>query len=179
MRMTRVLIAGIAALSAALGVGFTSSARADTVIIYNFSSGAGYSGAQSANLSGTFSWDATTNTVVSSNIDLSGSAICSDCTTGLYDGGGEYFAANLGSQALYITFANSLSLGGNDALALSAYGGANSAEYQGGSPFSSVTGSAMAVPEPATWAMMLFGIGMVGGGLRMARRKNDMAPIAA
>jgi hypothetical protein len=32
-----------------------------------------------------------------------------------------------------------------------------------------------AVPEPATWAMMLLGVGMIGGGLRMARRKNGMA----
>jgi hypothetical protein len=35
------------------------------------------------------------------------------------------------------------------------------------------------VPEPATWAMMLLGVGMIGGGLRMARRKNVMAPTAA
>ena len=34
------------------------------------------------------------------------------------------------------------------------------------------------VPEPATWAMMLLGAGLVGGGLRMARRK-DMALTAA
>jgi PEP-CTERM motif len=31
------------------------------------------------------------------------------------------------------------------------------------------------VPEPAIWAMMFLGAGLVGGGLRMARRKNDMA----
>jgi hypothetical protein len=35
------------------------------------------------------------------------------------------------------------------------------------------------VPEPATWAMMLLGIGMVGAGLRIARRKNGMMPTAA
>jgi hypothetical protein len=28
-----------------------------------------------------------------------------------------------------------------------------------------------AVPEPATWAMMLFGVGLLGTGLRMNRRK--------
>jgi hypothetical protein len=32
-----------------------------------------------------------------------------------------------------------------------------------------------AVPEPATWALTLMGVGMIGAGLRMARRKNDMA----
>jgi len=35
------------------------------------------------------------------------------------------------------------------------------------------------VPEPATWAMTLLGIGMVGGGLRMARRKDAVALTAA
>jgi hypothetical protein len=149
------------------------------VIPYTFSSDAGYSGNQFANLSGTFSWDATTNTVVASDIDLSGSASCSNCTTGIYDGGGEYFAINLGPQALYITFANSLSLGGSDALTVSAYGGNNGAEFQGGSQFRGATGSAVAIPEPATWAMMLCGLGMVGGGMRMARRKNGMALTAA
>jgi PEP-CTERM motif len=38
---------------------------------------------------------------------------------------------------------------------------------------------ASGVPEPATWATMLLGVGMVGGGLRMARRRNDMALTAA
>ena len=37
----------------------------------------------------------------------------------------------------------------------------------------------VAVPEPATWAMMLLGVGMIGAGLRVARRKNDMAIIPA
>jgi hypothetical protein len=34
------------------------------------------------------------------------------------------------------------------------------------------------VPEPATWAMMVLGLGLVGGGLRMSRRRSLMAPIA-
>jgi len=36
-----------------------------------------------------------------------------------------------------------------------------------------------AVPEPATWAMMLLGVGMIGGGLRMARRKHATSLLAA
>jgi hypothetical protein len=36
-----------------------------------------------------------------------------------------------------------------------------------------------AVPEPLTWAMMLVGVGMIGSGARMARRKNDVAATAA
>ncbi|HXQ16952.1 MAG TPA: PEPxxWA-CTERM sorting domain-containing protein [Caulobacteraceae bacterium] len=36
----------------------------------------------------------------------------------------------------------------------------------------SVTGG---VPEPATWAMMLLGVGLVGAGMRMARPKTSAA----
>ena len=32
-----------------------------------------------------------------------------------------------------------------------------------------------AVPEPATWAMMIFGFGLVGGALRSAKRKQKLA----
>jgi len=35
------------------------------------------------------------------------------------------------------------------------------------------------VPEPATWAMMLLGVGMIGGGLRVSRRKDATALTAA
>jgi hypothetical protein len=42
-----------------------------------------------------------------------------------------------------------------------------------------VGNSPSGVPEPATWATMLLGVGMIGAGLRMARRKNDIALTAA
>jgi hypothetical protein len=35
------------------------------------------------------------------------------------------------------------------------------------------------VPEPATWAIMALGVGMVGGGLRVRRRKSAAALAAA
>jgi hypothetical protein len=31
-------------------------------------------------------------------------------------------------------------------------------------------------PEPSTWAMLLLGVGVIGGGLRMSQRKAGMAP---
>jgi hypothetical protein len=34
------------------------------------------------------------------------------------------------------------------------------------------------VPEPATWAMFLLGVGMIGGGLRTARSRSGAATIA-
>ena len=44
-----------------------------------------------------------------------------------------------------------------------------------------VTGIGVAggVPEPATWAMMLLGVGLVGAGLRVSRQKNEAAAGAA
>ena len=38
---------------------------------------------------------------------------------------------------------------------------------------------AAAAPEPAAWALMLLGVGLVGGGLRMARRKEAAIAAAA
>jgi hypothetical protein len=106
-------------------MGLAPGARADVIYNYIFSPGAGYAGnGDSASLSGTFSWDATTGSVVASDIDLSGTdatgtspaaVSCSNCTTGIYDtSAGFYFAVNLGPQALYTIYANSLSLGAND-----------------------------------------------------------------
>jgi hypothetical protein len=42
-----------------------------------------------------------------------------------------------------------------------------------------VTDVAIAVPEPATWAMMMLGLGCIGAGLRMRRRRDVAAPSAA
>jgi hypothetical protein len=39
----------------------------------------------------------------------------------------------------------------------------------------SLTFAASAVPEPATWAMMIGGFGMVGGAMRSARRKQKVS----
>jgi hypothetical protein len=167
-------------------MGLAPGARADVVYNYVFSPGAGYLGmGDTASLSGTFSWDATTGSVVASDIGLSGtdatgttpgSVSCSNCTTGIDDtSGGHYFAINLGPQALYTIYANSLSLGHDDPLALSV--GANGAEYQGGFQFTSVTGSVNIVPEPSTWAMML--IGFAGLGFAGYRTSRKSAAIAA
>ena len=38
-----------------------------------------------------------------------------------------------------------------------------------------VLGVESPVPEPAQWALLLVGIGAIGGALRLARRKGDTA----
>jgi hypothetical protein len=39
--------------------------------------------------------------------------------------------------------------------------------------------TAAAAPEPASWALMLLGVGAIGAGLRIAHRKAEMAVTAA
>ena len=39
-------------------------------------------------------------------------------------------------------------------------------------------GGVSAIPEPATWLMMILGFGMVGAGLRTMRRKEELVRLA-
>ncbi len=45
----------------------------------------------------------------------------------------------------------------------------------GSAVFAYTTGGPSAVPEPATWAMMIGGFGMVGGAMRYRRRKTTVS----
>lgn len=47
--------------------------------------------------------------------------------------------------------------------------------YQWNNNSGAFTVDVAAVPEPATWAMMLFGLGAIGAGLRMSRRAQPAA----
>jgi hypothetical protein len=48
--------------------------------------------------------------------------------------------------------------------------GGSTSDYLGQASF-----MATAVPEPVTWAMMIAGMGMIGGSLRYRRRKTNVA----
>lgn len=179
MGVRRIAALGIAGLAASLS--FASAGHAQ-VFNYTFSN-ASYSGnGDTAFLSGNFTWDAQANAIVSSDISLTGvdggnAVSCTNCTSGIYDP--EHFAVHLGSQALYITFASSLSSGGNVALSLFAPDQGNQPEYQGRSPFTAVTGGVTtSVPEPASWAMLVLGFGVAGYSLRAAKRRSVSAHFA-
>lgn len=175
MKMTNLLLAATVAIS---GLAAATGANA-TAINYNFSN-ASYSGnGDTANITGSFVWDTTSNSVTSSNIGLTGNAgstaiNCTNCSTNFYNP--EHFAINLGPQALYLAFASSLSNGGSVALSLRAPTEGNEAQYQGRSSFTVVTGAAVqaAVPEPATWGMMILGFGMIGAASRSRKAKTTV-----
>jgi hypothetical protein len=132
------------------------------------------------------------------------SGFVNDPTVGV-DGPVTSFTAGSGNDGVFVwdnvvytlaPFVDNLGIvvdaGGQEINIYNATGGCCSVVYPGGFPLgetlagsSNNTGgdhgtfSLVAIPEPATWAMMLLGAGMIGGGLRMARRKSDTAPTVA
>jgi hypothetical protein len=54
----------------------------------------------------------------------------------------------------------------------------NGALVGGGGTYAGVLNTGPQVPEPATWIMMILGMGMVGAGLRMRRRTKAAASAA-
>jgi hypothetical protein len=109
--------------------------------------------------------------------------------------GDEYSVVGLGFNSIDQNFNTNISgqnglspitfdsFGGELTNGWSRYGGGGNPSASIVFPYSSAFGAGSlaigGVPEPATWAMMLLGVGMIGGGLRMARRKNDLAMTAA
>jgi hypothetical protein len=92
---------------------------------------------------------------------------------------------NLSSQFTGFSLLGSSGFSGFDASDVSLNAGLLSIDLRG-TAFSagnsiqlSLQSAAGAVPEPATWAMMIVGIGAVGGSMRSARRKKTLALAAA
>ncbi|MHB8530813.1 MAG: NF038122 family metalloprotease [Caulobacteraceae bacterium] len=97
-----------------------------------------------------------------------------------YSGGGDRsdwltLASSADAQDAYLASGKTLSLGSFDWTALDALGwnaainpGGYSAIIGGAGP----SGAASAVPEPATWALVLVGLGLAGAARRRLRKEN-------
>ena len=164
IRNTIATIAGALALTLTAG----TAAQANTILNYQFDPGTtfDFGGGNTYLATGTFSYDATTQTV----FNVAYTAI----QTGTGPVGPFVFTAATTNSPTDVTFtgdafgdedefffANSLALGGTDAIVGFAYFGTQM----------QVTGSVTAgsVPEPLTWAMLVVGFGGIGATLRSRR----------
>ena len=95
------------------------------------------------------------------NGDLAGIALHNDLGSGSFYGSRQFSAADSNNIV-------SISLNGT---ALSRIQSAAGGQFALGGTVSQNV--AAAVPEPSTWLMMLFGFGMIGYGMRTAKRRSD------
>ena len=156
MRFSIKIAAAAVSLSLLGGI----AARADTVLQYTFSSDTHYDfdGGSANTVTGTFSYDATNQTLSDVNYNR-GSDIF---TVGVVGSPTElYFGDTTSGDYDVYEFQNSLALGGTDTIT----GGFHPAIVVdvGGSVS---TASTAAVPEPASWALMIIGFGLVGCATR-------------
>lgn len=144
--------------------GGSSAMRRDSAQALTALTGASYTGA-------TLTWledvDISRGGVVDFDTPLFGATVVS-----FHVGAARGQSTGVGYQAtaFYMFDAGSL-LGGLDTITFNRAGLSNARLYSTGSPG--------AVPEPATWAMMIGGFGAVGGGMRRTRRAERSAFTAA
>ena len=92
-----------------------------------------------------------------------------------FDAFGSLLGTATAPYGAFVRSGNSLTLafaGTSDFVASSGSGFNNNSIFY---DISSFTLGASAVPEPATWAMMIGGFGMVGGAMRRTRRKQKVS----
>ena len=144
------------------------SAHADTVLTYTFDPGSlfDFGGGNTYAATGSFGYDVTTGQVVSvayqavqTGSGPTGPYIFTTATT-ISPTDIVFTGDCCGDQNEYF-FAQSLALGGTDAITGGTYGG--DAVTASGSVTAATTG---VVPEPANWAFMLAGLGLMGRALR-------------
>ena len=158
-----------------MGVG---AASADTVLHYTFDPSTDYdfSGGSNNTVTGSFDYDATTG--ILSNVDYTRGSdhfTTGSLYSGLSDPSEVYFGPFGTSDYDVYQFANSLADGGTDTIT-QAFHPAITIDAGG----SVTSGSTGAIPEPATWALMLVGFGGLGAAMRAHRRTNrDLAALSA
>ena len=133
-------------LSASYGRGGITGAFSDT---WNFTLPAGLTSATISSI-----MTVNTNNVNFTSVTLNGTAFQID-STGSFESRHIFDQANLvGPQSLVIT--GTL----NNGTGTGAYGG--------------VVSFSPAIPEPATWGLIILGVGLAGGALRVSRRRTQL-----
>lgn len=100
--------------------------------------------------------------------------IAIEAATGNYGGGATPIFSTVIPNGAYgsgFSFSNRLKLNAGQAVFFGVNN--NGGEYTYDS--TGLVGSIAAVPEPATWAMMIGGFGVIGGGMRARRRNTKVA----
>ena len=158
----------IATAAVALSLVGFGAANADTYLNYSFDIGSYYdfSGGPSDTITGSFTFDTTTEVLSNVNYVRGADVFTVGSVTG--PGGTNpspptelFFGDTTTGNYDVLEFQNSLNLGGTDPIV----GGFHPSIVvtAAGSITSGVAG---AVPEPASWALMLMGFGLVGGAVR-------------
>jgi len=143
-----------------------ASARADTILSYTFDPGAYFNldNVSDNSVTGSFDYDVTTQTLTNVKYNRGGD-IFNVATLG--SPGEVYFGdTNTGDYDVY-EFANSLANGGTDVIT---QGYHPAIVVDAGGSVSTTT--IAAAPEPATWVMMLMGIGLLGAVMRAHGRSG-------
>lgn len=140
-----------------------------TVLLYTFSPGSYFDYSGYAPVTGSFNFD--TSTGLLSNVNYTS-------ISGTFDTGAEYTPGDA-TQIYFGPFgtsnydvyqlASSLNDGGTVAITSGTH------PSQGISAGGSLTTDAAPVPEPATWAMMLVGLGALVGSVLRGRRRGSLA----
>lgn len=170
--MKNLLLAGMAAV-AAFGVSASAQAAGGVITLSELTPGSGnYTGAFSASHAGSFTDTWTFETVLPGFADASVINIAFNAAADI-----DFTAATLNGIPLHIvnsttdplstayTLTQVFSAGGTNTLILSGISGGSSS-YSG-----TVNYSVSAVPEPATWAMMIGGFGIAGVAMRRRARR--------
>lgn len=154
--------------AASLSLIVAGAAQADTILHYTFDPGSffDFSGGASNAVSGSFTYDATTHVLSDVNYNRGGDIF----TVGSVSGPGGtnpvpptelFFGDTTTSDYDVYEFQSSLDLGGTDTILSGTH---PSIVISAGGSISAA--GAGAVPEPASWALMLAGFGVVGGAMR-------------
>lgn len=172
----KFLLAAITALLGTLALTGASPALAQQGTVWTIQNG---TFADGATFGGTFTYDADANQYTSWNITTTtGTQVTgftySSAIPGQYSSGSTisaYFSVTGGTEREFdLYFSSSLNLGGTKSLTGAEYGDDLSTIRQ-------VTGGSIteagAAPEPASWALMIGGFGVIGGALRVRRRRAE------